>query len=477
MKELNFTQEDGFYVAEVETNGEPIAIQVNRKYFPYPHDYSLEVLGRIDPSMPWAPVQMFDYESPRNIIVYQNIPVDGYQLKLRSRTEVETACANTSINYFYAKNIGSDTAIVGYAFDMSYRSVPNIEFSSDKKRWERFRFEEVISINYVELAPGETAFFRGFNPLGLGAANDTDLSCFIFKGKFEIGGDLNTLTNKIGGECYLADGHYAKLFLNLSPEEIVGVVSASNLILPKDVSAKYLLMGMFMDNENLTEAPVIDIEPSEVFNGALDYMFAGCTSLSNIMVTFRRWPSENEYYGSSGFFHWLPEVEYGVFNCPSELPIIKDYSHIPAGWKVVYQNVPAFFLPPKDSWPDDLCYYEYIHSSSDDTHFTQLFCPIITKDFSIMSASLKLIFDGNEYEPSEEIRSNAITEEFVESLETEFGYDFSWLYQFANMGYRLVRMVYLDYNMPQLKSGNHTMQVKIGDKYSNEITFLYEKPV
>ncbi len=91
MKELTFTQEDGFYVAEVETNGEPIAVQVNRKYFPYPHDYSLEVLGRIDPSMPWAPVQMFDYKSPRNIIVYQNIPVDGYQLKLRSRTEVESA--------------------------------------------------------------------------------------------------------------------------------------------------------------------------------------------------------------------------------------------------------------------------------------------------------------------------------------------------------------------------------------------------
>lgn len=346
MKELTFTQEDGFYVAEVKTNGEPTAIQVNRKYFPYPHDYSLEVLGRIDPSMPWAPVQMFDYKSPRNIIVYQNIPVDGYQLKLRSRTEVESACSNIdNTNYFWIKNISdSDYAEISFYSDVNRGEEPNIEFSSDKKNWEAFEFNgDQYSVNAIVLEYGEKVYFRGLNPNGIGKRSGDEEegytidNQFVISGVIEVGGELNTLTNQVGGECELAPYHYYGL---LSYHyDYFGIRKADELILPKKATAPYSLASLLCFQTELSKGPIIDVTLSEINNNAMANFFAYCEYLNKVTVTFKQWPSEDES-GEGGLPGWLSRdyTEDGVFECPSELPLIFDDSHIPEGWTVKYTD-------------------------------------------------------------------------------------------------------------------------------------------
>lgn len=481
MKELNFTQEDGFYVAEVETNGEPTAIQVNRKYRPYPHDYSLEVLGRIDPSMPWAPVQMFDYKSPRNIIVYQNIPIHGYQLKLRSRTEVESACSSSksNINYFYATNIGEGVAEICYYNDQRLGKKPYIEFSNDKEEWESFFLKyDDWSENYISLDPGETVYFRGLNPNGIGGISFEDdfadpLSYFVFDGNFEVGGDLNTLTNNVGGDCDLAPYHYAGILSNRY--EVGEIYNARKLILPKNVNSSYALAFLFYRQYSLNQAPVIDVDFTNTHDGCLDGMFFDCYEINRLIVTFKNWPESDE---GIDYFGWFSEYPKGVFFCPPELPLIFDNYHIPSGWHVRFIDTDFdFLLPAQESWPNvkDFYYYNY-YRFIDDTRYTRLFCPIITKDQSIVSASIKLILDGNEYEPSEENQANELTTDFVDDLADEFGNHIEWLYSFADIGYSIVEFQCLDDNMPELEEGNHTIQVKIGDKYTNEITFFYVKP-
>lgn len=322
MKELNFTQEDGFYVAEVETNGEPIAIQVNRKYFPYPHDYSLEVLGRIDPSMPWAPVQMFDYKSPRNIIVYQNIPVDGYQLKLRSRTEVESAATSiTDIDYLWFEAV-EDNCYIGYA---DYAGRLNfIEFSKDKKNWEEFEFDEGESIQWISLKKGERVYFRGDNPDGIGEWDDGPTSHFVLDGHFNIGGKLNTLSNMTGDEMDLSENHYAGIFSGLYNEGCI--VSAENLILPKKI-ANGSLSNLLCNNGRLLYSPIIDIDNILDVEYPLSRIFDNCYSLEKVTVTFTEWPED-------GFWYWMSVVSAsGTFYCPEELDTsIRDEHHIPDGW-------------------------------------------------------------------------------------------------------------------------------------------------
>lgn len=324
MKKLEFTKEDGFYVAEVDTNGEPIAVQVNRKYFPYPHDYSLEVLGRIDPSMPWAPVQMFDYKSPRNIIVYQNIPVDGYQLKLRSRTEVETAATSiTDIDYLWLEAV-EDNCYIGYFEHAGYLNF--IEFSKDKKHWKKFEFESNggYSIQWILLRKGERVYFRGDNPDGIGEWAEGPTSYFALDGYFTCGGKLNTLSNMTGDEMDLSESHYEGIFSGLYNEGCI--VSAENLILPKQI-AECSLSSLLSYNDCLLYAPIIDIDNILDVDSSISRIFEGCIALEEVTVTFTEWPED-------GFYYWMSEgSSSGTFYCPEELDTsIRDEHHIPEGW-------------------------------------------------------------------------------------------------------------------------------------------------
>ncbi len=68
-------------------------------------------------------------------------------------------------------------------------------------------------------------------------------------------------------------------------------------------------------------------------------MFYGCSKIKSVTVTFNQ-------YGNLNLNNWLYGVAAsGTFYCPYGLDTsIRDSSHIPVGWNVVYTDVPESVL-------------------------------------------------------------------------------------------------------------------------------------
>ena len=65
--------------------------------------------------------------------------------------------------------------------------------------------------------------------------------------------------------------------------------------------------------------------------------FWGCSNLNEIHVNWISWPANTN--------NWVKGVAAsGTFYCPYGLPIIRDGFHIPAGWDIVYTDVPESVL-------------------------------------------------------------------------------------------------------------------------------------
>lgn len=65
--------------------------------------------------------------------------------------------------------------------------------------------------------------------------------------------------------------------------------------------------------------------------------FLSCSNLNEIHVDWISWPANTN--------NWLDSVAAsGTFYCPYGLPIIRDGFHIPAGWDVIYTDVPESVL-------------------------------------------------------------------------------------------------------------------------------------
>ena len=85
-------------------------------------------------------------------------------------------------------------------------------------------------------------------------------------------------------------------------------------------------------------------------DGPLKRMFDGCSSLSSVEVDFEFWLTYTAFAatGNSKIMtvSWLNGVAAtGQFICPYGLDTsIRDASHIPAGWNVVYTDVPESVL-------------------------------------------------------------------------------------------------------------------------------------
>ena len=88
---------------------------------------------------------------------------------------------------------------------------------------------------------------------------------------------------------------------------------------------------MFYGCTKLVDAPVIAAR--KLTQGAFTNMFNGCTSLKNVKVSFSDWLGESTAL-------WLKDVApAGNIDCPSDLSIIIDESHIPTGWTINGKNL------------------------------------------------------------------------------------------------------------------------------------------
>lgn len=208
---------------------------------------------------------------------------------------------------------------VGYYYIGEEKYKPNLEWSNDKKKWNKIiipdepMYDPAIII--TNLTKDQTVYFRGNNPSGLNHDDDAS-SILSFKFsilkeevKINLAGNImsllsaNEFKDKIDIPC---SGCFDRLFCGnlFNGNDNSFAIDASNLLLPatelekytylamfqfanivkapKDLPAKIAKIGcydsMFLGNDSLSTAPIIHLENLE--NGSCSCMFWQCSSLN-----------------------------------------------------------------------------------------------------------------------------------------------------------------------------------------------------
>lgn len=107
-------------------------------------------------------------------------------------------------------------------------------------------------------------------------------------------------------------------------------------ILPSRMTRRYCYNAMFR-NTKITRSPLIQLDSissSQSFSqNVLKDMFSGCSSLTEITIKLKKWPSSDS---TGSLKNWVSGVSpSGTFYCPSSLPIQYGVNRIPSGWEVV----------------------------------------------------------------------------------------------------------------------------------------------
>ena len=94
-----------------------------------------------------------------------------------------------------------------------------------------------------------------------------------------------------------------------------------------------------------------------MYASCYDGMFYGCTSLSEISVSFEDWQDDDSRTAPT--YGWLSDVApTGTFICPNRLPLEYGWGRIPEGWAVKYiDKDPGVSSTLSDNitvWTDDL---------------------------------------------------------------------------------------------------------------------------
>ena len=117
----------------------------------------------------------------------------------------------------------------------------------------------------------------------------------------------------------LAAGCYGHMFTNCTSLVNAPKLSATSL-------GTYCYSAMFQGCSSLVNAP--ELPATTLANYCYQYMFQGCTKLNHIKVNFSSWIDNTTN-------NWVVGVSStGVFNAPSDLPVIVGDSNIPAGWTI-----------------------------------------------------------------------------------------------------------------------------------------------
>jgi hypothetical protein len=240
-----------------------------------------------------------------------------------------------------------------------------LECSTDGIHWTNYTWTGDTGETIALASVGDRVFFRGDN-----AAFSTDYNNQIFY-RFDpvgetallaVSGNIMSLLDKSMQSTTVPDNAFFNL---LRGSEKWG--SVAGLRLPATTLGAYCYYGMCIDDTSLTAIPKeiaryqeplqnrkkqpfgsmfrnctgltevnIDFMPKVQTGGYSEFsrIFDGCTNLSSVTVDFTQW-SPMQVYETD---RWLTNVSAtGVFRCPDSLDtLIRDTSHVPEGWSVIY---------------------------------------------------------------------------------------------------------------------------------------------
>lgn len=227
-----------------------------------------------------------------------------------------------------------------------------LEYSTDGETWTNYEWSGTAGLVITLANVGDYVKFRGDNPTFSINANSL-YYLFAITGSVGASGNINTLMSK-NGNAVLTTYCFTYLFKQCTSLTSAPAFPATQLAdycytgifdgctslttapaLPATQLANFCYAGMFYECTGLTSAPALPA--TQLVNYCYQGMFSGCTLLNHIEVAFTGW--------NSRITDWLKNVSAsGKFYCPYGLPIIRDESHIPAGWNVVYTDVPESVL-------------------------------------------------------------------------------------------------------------------------------------
>lgn len=222
----------------------------------------------------------------------------------RSNVLCFTAEDNVASVNLYAAKSGQDLA--------DY----NLEYSYDNKRWSEYTIGDAIPLPQK----GSSVYFRGNNDFFNNVKQGGSVLRFDIIGDVSVTGSVMSLLDGTGDGTYLPKN--CTFFQLFKDTPIKNAPNLSAIALDED----NCYMEMFCGCTKLVDVP--PIAARKLTQGAFTNMFNGCTSLQNVKVSFSDWVDDATAL-------WLKDVApSGNIDCPSELPIIFDESHIPTGWTI-----------------------------------------------------------------------------------------------------------------------------------------------
>ena len=283
----------------------------------------------------------------------------------------------------------SGVALNKYSYTSDTSSlVATLEYSTDGETWTSYTWTGDAGQTITLANVGDKVYFRGNN-----ATFSTDYDKDIYyrfdpvgqSAALAVSGNIMSLLDKTMQSTTVPD--YA--FFNLLRGSAKWL-SCEDLRLPATTLGAYCYYYMFRDDTGITAIPKeiaryeepaqgnrkmyvfggmfrgctgltsvkIDFMPKIQTSygfGEFDYLFRSCWNLTEITVDFTQW-SPSAMYETNNWLYDVPAS--GVFRCPGTLDTsTRDASHIPAGWSVIYTDVPEGKVYP-GTLDDEPCWIE-----------------------------------------------------------------------------------------------------------------------
>lgn len=263
----------------------------------------------------------------------------------------------------------------------------NLQYSRDAgKTWTQYTWDGVNGETLSNF-PVCGIWFKGNNTsFNIDANKRYRFVCENSSYHYKVAGNIMTLLDETGKLNKVPDNCFNMAFYNNSslddiselelPANYVGIGGYASMFercsrittipkLPATHLNKVAYASMFRDCTSLQKAAhiksVVALRDTysdyntgwEIYSegdGPLKKMFYGCSSLSSVEVDFDTWLTYTAFSTGGGSkamtVSWLDNVAAsGQFICPYELDTsIRDASHIPAGWEIVYKEVPESVL-------------------------------------------------------------------------------------------------------------------------------------
>ena len=162
---------------------------------------------------------------------------------------------------------------IGWQTDQS-SGTKSIEYKKNDGEWTTITSNTGASAPSISVNVGDVLQFKGNNAAY--AVGSSYYNCFIGTAKFEIEGNIMSLTDSknFARATTLVSSHtFDNLFYNCT-----GLTSTENLVLPATTLAVGCYASMFQDCTSLTTAP--ELPASTLAQSCYHSMFQGCTSLT-----------------------------------------------------------------------------------------------------------------------------------------------------------------------------------------------------